>query len=83
MKEFFPTSTPIKASEDPYTFNKIDNFIMPDTYEFEGEEKQIEEEDKIGEEQCKKIEMENKTGQFFSQGIYLSMRRLCNLQSRT
>ena len=41
MKEFFPTSTPIKASEDPYTFNKIDNFIMPDTYEFEGEEKQI------------------------------------------
>ena len=41
MKEFFPTSTPIKASEDPYTFNKIDDFIMPDTYEFEGEEKQI------------------------------------------
>ena len=41
MKEFFPTSTPIKASEDPYTFNKKDNFIMPDTYEFEGEEKQI------------------------------------------
>lgn len=41
MKEFFPTSTPIKASEDPYTFNKIDDFVMPDTYEFEGEEKQI------------------------------------------
>ena len=41
MKEFFPTSTPIKASEDPYTFIKIDDFIMPDTYEFEGEEKQI------------------------------------------
>ena len=41
MKEFFPTSTAIKASEDPYTFNKIDDFIMPDTYEFEGEEKQI------------------------------------------
>ena len=41
MKEFFPTSTPIKASEDPYIFKKRDNFIMPDTYEFEGEEKQI------------------------------------------
>ena len=41
MKEFFPTSTPIKASEDPYIFKKRDDFIMPDTYEFEGEEKQI------------------------------------------
>jgi CubicO group peptidase (beta-lactamase class C family) len=41
MKEFFPTSTPIKASEDPYIFKKRDDFIMPDSYEFEGEEKQI------------------------------------------
>ena len=41
MKEFFPTSTSIKASEDPYIFKKRDDFIMPDTYEFEGEEKQI------------------------------------------
>ena len=41
MKEFFPTSTPIKASEDPYIFKKKDGFLMPNTYEFEGEEKQI------------------------------------------
>ena len=41
MKEFFPTSTPIKASEDPYIFKKKDGFLMPSTYEFEGEEKQI------------------------------------------
>ena len=41
MKEFLPNSTSIKASEDPYIFKKRDDFIMPDTYEFEGEEKQI------------------------------------------
>ena len=41
MKEFFPTSTPIKASEDPYIFKKKGGFLMPNTYEFEGEEKQI------------------------------------------
>ena len=41
MKEFFPTSTPIKASEDPYIFKKKDGFVMPNTFKFEGEEKQI------------------------------------------
>ena len=27
MKEFFPTSTPIKASEDPYIFKKKGRFF--------------------------------------------------------
>jgi CubicO group peptidase (beta-lactamase class C family) len=43
MKEFFPTSTPIKASNNPYVFKKRDDFLLPDLFEFEGEEKKIKE----------------------------------------
>ena len=43
MKEFFPTSTPIKASENPHIFKKRDDFYMPELYEFGGEEKPIQE----------------------------------------
>ena len=43
MKEFFPTSTPIKASENPHIFNKRDDFYMPELYEFGGEKKSIQE----------------------------------------
>ena len=39
MKEFFPTSTPIKASENPHIFKKRDDFYMPELYEFGGEKK--------------------------------------------
>ena len=43
MKEFFPTSTPIKASKNPYVFKKRDDFLLPDLFEFKGEEKKIKE----------------------------------------
>lgn len=43
MKEFFPTSTPIKASENPHIFKKRDDFYMPELYEFGGEKKSIQE----------------------------------------
>ena len=43
MKEFFPTSTPIKASENPHIFKKRDDFYMPELYEFGGEKKPIQE----------------------------------------
>ena len=42
-KEFFPTSTPIKASENPHIFKKRDDFYMPELYEFGGEKKPIQE----------------------------------------
>ncbi len=43
MKEFFPTSTPIKASENPHIFKKRHDFYMPELYEFGGEKKSIQE----------------------------------------
>ena len=42
MKEFFPTSTPIKASTSPYVFKRREGFTLPEFYEFEGKEEQIQ-----------------------------------------
>ena len=42
MKEFFPTSTPIKASTSPYVFKRREGFTLPEFYEFEGREEQIQ-----------------------------------------
>lgn len=41
MDEFFPISTPIKASENPHIFEKKENFQLPETYFYEGEEKSL------------------------------------------
>ena len=42
MKEFFPTSTPIKASTSPHVFKRREGFTLPEFYEFEGKEEQIQ-----------------------------------------
>ena len=42
MKEFFPTSTPIKASTSPYVFKRREGFTLPEFYEFEGKEERIQ-----------------------------------------
>ncbi len=43
MQNFFPTSTPIKASDNPFIFEKVDKYSIPETFYFEGEEKNIQE----------------------------------------